>query len=696
MANELILYGSVGARWWDEDFFTSADVVARLADMSGPITVRLNSGGGIAHEGMAIYSALAAYPDEVHVIVDSMAASAASLIAMAGDRITMRLGSVMMIHDPAQPWTEERGTADDHLRLAKALNVVGGAYADVYAKKSGTGRDEARAVMKDETFMDGPEAIALGFATDYDPDSAAVVAAKFDYRIYKNAPAALRVASEGLGQHAPGRAAVMAMLAGKPRLNRKQEKTMAKVSQMTAANDAVDGDDEDDEGTAVEVVDTAAVTAKARGAVSAAVTAERSRVMRIRQSVAVAGLGAEMADKLIADGTSFEAATDQITAAWKGKGDVDTQMAGPARAKVGMEAREKQVKGVELALMAKAGIKGGERNEFTSLSMAELAREFVMASGHSGRFSNRQEMVGHAFTMSGMHTTSDFANVLANVMGKAALQGWEEAAETFEQWTRKGTLTDFKATKRVGAGLFTALDAMAEGAEYKYGTVGDRGEPITLATYGKGLRISRQAIINDDLNILGSLPIKMGRAAKATIGNLVYAILTANPNMADGVALFHANHANLLTGGGSALAVAGLSAARAAMRVMKESYTTGQPLNIAPKYLIVPAALETTANQLINSTVDPTASKGHAVNPVGGMATVIADGRLDAASTTAWYLAADPAGFDTIEVAYLDGNDAPYLEQQASWSVDGVEMKVRIDAGVAPLDAHTLQKNAGA
>jgi phage major head subunit gpT-like protein len=391
---------------------------------------------------------------------------------------------------------------------------------------------------------------------------------------------------------------------------------------------------------------------------------------------------------------SIDKALDTITANWKKEGDVDLPMQGREPAQVGMEARDKFKKGAELALMHKAGLKGGERNEFTSLSLSELARESIVMAGGNGRFTNRTEMIGHAFTMAGTHTTSDFANILANIMGKSALQGWQEAPETYDMWTRKGILSDFKATKRVGVGLLGVLPALTEGEDYQYGTVGDRGEPITLATYGKMLRLSRQAIINDDLSLLGTIPAKMGRAARATIGNLVYAVLTGNPTMSDTVALFHSTHANL-AGTGTVISTTSIGAARAAMRVQKES-ATSQPLNIIPKYLIVPAALEMVAKQTIMSTVDPAANKGHAINPVNNSAEIVIDARLDSASATAWYMAADGQSFDTIEVAYLDGNDAPYLEQQTAWTSDGVEMKVRIDAGVAPLDYRTLYKNPGA
>jgi hypothetical protein len=82
-------------------------------------------------------------------------------------------------------------------------------------------------------------------------------------------------------------------------------------------------------------------------------------------------------------------------------------------------------------------------------------------------------------------------------------------------------------------------------------------------------------------------------------------------------------------------------------------------------------------------------------NPVRNAAEVIVDARLDAASLTAWYLLADPNRFDTIEVGYLDGVAAPFLDQQEGWTIDGVEYKVRIDAAAAPLEFRTLYKNAG-
>jgi hypothetical protein len=425
-----------------------------------------------------------------------------------------------------------------------------------------------------------------------------------------------------------------------------------------------------------------------------AARAERDRIDAIRQTGAALGADDTLIQSAISDATSADEFRRQAIEAFAQKGQKATEGLGGPRAHVTQDVSDKFRQGAALGLMARGGLPGGERNEFTGMTLAELARQ-SLSIRNASMPSDRREMIGHAFTQSaGAHSTSDFAEVLSNVAGKAALRGWSEAEETFERWTRAGTLADFRASKRVGLGLIDSLPEVPEGGEYKHGTVSDRGENITLATYGSLLKITRQAIINDDLSLFTSVPVRMGRAAKRTIGNLVYAILTNNPNMSDGTALFHADHNNLAATA-AAPSVTSLAAARAAMRIQKEA-AGGAVLNITPAYFIVPAALETTAMQLMASIVDPTANKGHAMNPVSGMAEVVADGRLDADSATAWYLAANPDAFDTIEVAYLDGVQEPFIEQQTAWSMDGVELKVRIDAAAAPLEWRTLFKNAGA
>ncbi|MEZ5690487.1 MAG: Mu-like prophage major head subunit gpT family protein [Rickettsiales bacterium] len=360
------------------------------------------------------------------------------------------------------------------------------------------------------------------------------------------------------------------------------------------------------------------------------------------------------------------------------------------RIEIGESDVEKFSRAAEDAIAFRAGIaaKDTKPTELMGYTLLEMARKSLELRGVRTEHMDKRELAARAFT----HSSSDFPKILENNARKAMLRGYDEAEEVFQQFTRTGNLTDFKTHSRVGMCVFDSLDEIPESGEYKHGTIGERAEPIKLATYGKLFSITRQAIINDDLTAFTEIPRKMGRAAARTVGDLVFSILTGNPTMSDGTALFHADHKNL-AGSGAAIAAASVGAARTAMRTQKDGKAT---LNIRPSFLIVPAAQEDTARVLMSSETDPSQTNSRKPNPVRGAAEIIVDARLDDASTTAWYLAADPNVFDTIEVGYLDGVAAPFLDQQDGWTIDGVEYKVRIDAAAAPLEFRTLYKNPGA
>lgn len=360
------------------------------------------------------------------------------------------------------------------------------------------------------------------------------------------------------------------------------------------------------------------------------------------------------------------------------------------------DSRDKFRAGAMASVLARAGMAKDDRaNNYRGFSLMDMARECLAMAGVDARGKTKMDVVAMAFT-----STGDFPLLLSNVAEKAMLKGYEEADETFQKWTSAGQLGDFKPGKRLDLNTFPSLDKVADGAEFKYGSIGERGETVQLATYGKLFAITRQAIINDDLDAFSKIPMRMGRAAIRTVGDLVYAILTGNPKMADNVDLFHATHKNLLTG-------ATLSTASTdAMRVAMATQTVGREaaLNIRLGYILTPVALEGAARVVANSewevgTLDATnkvTNRDNTVpNSMRGLFEVISDARLDVASSSVWYGAASPAVNDTIEVSYLDGVQTPTLEQQGGWKVDGVEFKVRLDAGVKALDFRTLAKNPG-
>jgi hypothetical protein len=243
----------------------------------------------------------------------------------------------------------------------------------------------------------------------------------------------------------------------------------------------------------------------------------------------------------------------------------------------------------------------------------------------------------------------------------------------------------------VQLGEAPALETVNEHGEFKRGTIGEGAESYQIATVGKVFAISRQVVINDDLDAFTRVPMLFGRSAANYESNLVWGILTANAAMADGVTLFHASHSNL--GSAGAISDTTLTEARKQMRLQKGLDGT-TVLNLMPTQLIVPAALETTAKKYLATEIRP--GKASDVNPFAGSMSLVVEPRLDGSSPTAWFVAADPGQIDMIELAYLQGQRGVYIETRNGFDVDGVEIKARLDVGAKAIDHRGLFKNAGA
>lgn len=182
---EIVLYGFVGDNFWGDGFLDS-EVVEALAEIgrSADVTVRINSGGGYISHGIAIYNALASHKGKVTVVVDGIAASSASVIAMAGDERIMRSGALMMIHNPS---SGAYGTAADLAKAIKALDAYRDSIASIYSETTGADAASLIADMDAETWLSASDAIGRGFATAAN-EADAEEATAFDYRAYAHAP----------------------------------------------------------------------------------------------------------------------------------------------------------------------------------------------------------------------------------------------------------------------------------------------------------------------------------------------------------------------------------------------------------------------------------------------------------------------------------------------------------------------------
>lgn len=166
----ITMFDVIGEDFWTGGGITAKRVSAALRSIGErDVTVKINSPGGDMFEGIAIYNLLRKHKAKVRVEVMGWAASAASIIAMAGDEIVMGLGTFMMVHNA---WGMVIGNRHDMREAADMFDGFDGAIADIYEARTGRDRDDIVKLMDAETFMGPKEAVANGFADHVDDDMA--------------------------------------------------------------------------------------------------------------------------------------------------------------------------------------------------------------------------------------------------------------------------------------------------------------------------------------------------------------------------------------------------------------------------------------------------------------------------------------------------------------------------------------------
>jgi ATP-dependent protease ClpP protease subunit len=161
---ELLVYEEIGIDWWTGEGVTASTVKQQIdgAGNYSKIAVRINSPGGDAFEGVAIFNLLRAQGKPVDVFVDGIAASAASIIAMAGDTRTMGGGAMLMIHNA---WASCTGYAEDMRKMGDTLDKVSGSVADIFVARAGLTAEKSKELMDAESWLTAAESMELGLAT---------------------------------------------------------------------------------------------------------------------------------------------------------------------------------------------------------------------------------------------------------------------------------------------------------------------------------------------------------------------------------------------------------------------------------------------------------------------------------------------------------------------------------------------------
>lgn len=433
---------------------------------------------------------------------------------------------------------------------------------------------------------------------------------------------------------------------------------------------------------------------------SEAVRAERERITEISAMCRQFDMPEKDMAKMIDDNVDIHKARELVMTHIANKKE-DPAPPDGHRYDTGKDEKEKFREAAEGAVLIRSGIPGDHNkivgaSDLSGYSLVEMARHALLVNNQSQK-GNPLEMVGRALT------TSDFPYILANVAHKSLFTGWDDAGETWQEWCDTGRVSDFKTHYSPRISEFDDLDELGELEEYEYGNRTEAQESYQIATYGKMVGISRQAIINDDLNAITRNFMGMGEAAARKVGDLPYAVLTGNPDMGDSNSLFDAsNHSNLVAhGSGAAPGITTLDAAFLAMGTQTD-LKGKRRLNIRPMFFIAPLALRGAAEVFFRSeryvdtdtiATDSSLAATRVNTYSGDLLKRVYDARLDDNDAAAWFLAANKG--KTVTVFFLNGNQTPYMEQQQGWSVDGTEFKVRIDAGAKAMDWRGLYMNDG-
>jgi ATP-dependent Clp endopeptidase proteolytic subunit ClpP len=186
---EILIYDQIGRDFWSGEGVVAKEFAQELAKIPAArkITVGINSPGGSVHEGLAIYNLLSARRNQVTCRIDGLAASIASIIALAGSKLVMPASALLMIHDPSGICM---GTADEMREMATALEKHKEALVNVYEEKTKKPRAEIEQAMKDETWFTAADAKAFGLVDDVTAEVAATNT--FDLSQFRRVPASLK------------------------------------------------------------------------------------------------------------------------------------------------------------------------------------------------------------------------------------------------------------------------------------------------------------------------------------------------------------------------------------------------------------------------------------------------------------------------------------------------------------------------
>ena len=450
-AAEVLIYGDIGESWSGETV-AAKDFVKEVAALDvTQLTIRINSFGGSVADGIAIHNSIKRHPAETTIVIDGVAASIASLIAMAGDTVEMAENALLMIH---APWGFAGGNSADMREFADMLDTWAQAMSTSYAAKTGNTQADMLALLTDgeDHWYTAEQALAGNFVNSI--ITAMPLAASFD----RAAVAARFKSLPGIS----GGAIAAAAAPTSKEIVMPGTNTQAATAQPAAQTDAE-------------------IQAAVNAATAAGAQAEAARRNDISASYrhfqARAGVAELLAACQADTACTVQAANDKLLA-HLGK-DVEPVAGGAAV--MGESGRDRFIADAVNSIMARGAAKDEKGhvqiragNPLKGAKLAELARMCLAQANIKVDSMDQMKIVAAAFTQS----TSDFPVLLESVMHKTLQQAYAVAPDTWSRFCAIGSVSDFRAHNRYRVGSIGNLDSLNELGEFKNKTIPD-GEKAT-------------------------------------------------------------------------------------------------------------------------------------------------------------------------------------------------------------------------
>ena len=713
---DMLIYGPIGDYFWG-DGVTAASIVEQLSQIQAQrINVRINSDGGVAVDGLAIYNALRAHPATINVTIDGVAASIASLIAQAGETRGVYRNSTMMLHGPQSGrW----GFADDLRDAAAMLDTISAAMLSGYTDRAAVPAEIERHLSdRRDHWFTAEQMIAAGLADEIldavpanaDASTGMAAAALLSF-VHAIGSSPIRAAARALRQQVQATISVPAFAslaevyqrALMPYIEDSTMKQQCNTILATAGGVPAPGGAPPAPAAAA-----APAAAPATAAAPAPTGGDDPIAALIARNETIRGVFAAFADVPGVRDLESACLADPRTTVEQAQARLLQRLpngatplaGGGGNYRVTRDENDTRRERITAGILARAGVLSGaeaqaarQDNPAAHQPLHVLAEQALITAGVNTRNMDRDQISRMALAQS----TSDFPMILENVLHKMLLAAYRPQALTWLRFCATGMLSDYRPHNRYQMGSFSDLKVVNEAGEYETGVMSDADkETITGSRKGRILQITPEVLVNDDLGAFGRPALALGQAAARTIEKDVYTLLALNaglgPLMSDGLTLFHATHKNIPTA--AAPTIESIDLARQAM-AQQLDVGGNDYLDIVPALWLGPLSLGSRAREINGAEYNDDATKNQRrPNVVRGLfADVVDSPRL---SGTAWYMFADPNMEPVIEVAFLNGVQTPTIEQETNFRTDGISWKVVHRYGVGAIGWRGAIRNAGA